>query len=201
MLIRSLKAPEEFAVSLATAKLHIRVVEDEEDELINIWIAAAHQHCEQYLRRSLAPQTWGLQLNGFPCKRIYLPHGPVTAVSAITYRDVDGAVQTVASTDYRLSQNDEIDWVTPTGTYSWPVPQADTPDSVAITYKTGKAADLVAPQIRAAVLLLVGDMHEHREAQVEALLHENKAVMALLHPFRNYNERYITQDCCMDRAF
>lgn len=39
--------------------------------------------------------------------------------------------------------------------------------------------------IRAAVLLLVGDLFEHRERQGERMLYENSAFALLLNPYRS----------------
>jgi uncharacterized phiE125 gp8 family phage protein len=201
MLVSTVKLPEEFAVTLEEAKLHIRVVEDVEDSLIAMWIAAAHMQAERYLNRSLAPQTLLLSLTGFPCKRIYLPRGPVTAVVSVTYRDVDGALQTVASTDYRVINSDHVTIVQPNTGVAWPKTQADIPDATTITYKAGKAGELVPAPIKAAILLRVGDLHEHREAQMETMLRENEAVHCLLHPYRVYDEQYMRQECCVERSF
>lgn len=41
-----------------------------------------------------------------------------------------------------------------------------------------------APSIKAAALLLIGDLFENREAQSDRVLNENKAVVRLLYPYR-----------------
>ncbi len=197
MRIRSEKPASEFVVSLEAARQHIRVFEDVEESLLVDYVGAAQGHCEQFLRRSLRPQTWSVLLARFPCKRIFLPHGPVTSIVSVKYRDDTDAEQTIASTNFRLVQNDEIDFIQASAGYTWPTTRSDIEDAVTITYKAGKGDDFVPYQIKAAVMLLAADLHEHREAQSEGVLHENQAVMALLHPFRNYSERYIKQDCCV----
>jgi hypothetical protein len=122
-------------------------------------------------------------------------------VTSVSYRDVDGALQTVAGTDYRIINSDHVTIVQPNTGVTWPKTQADIPDATTIAYKAGKAGELVAPPIKAAILLLVGDLHEHREAQSEIVLRENETVHRLLHPYRVYDEQYMRQECCVERSF
>lgn len=92
-------------VTLAEAKLHLRVDQDTEDSVITIYMAAAEEYIEKYINRTI------------PNKN--LPAGSVPA------------------------------------------------------------------PIRAACLLLIGDMYQNREAQVvAATIAENPAMFRLLQPYR-----------------
>ena len=51
-------APTEEPVSLAEAKLHLRVDYTNDDVLIGALITAARQHAENDTRRALVTQTW-----------------------------------------------------------------------------------------------------------------------------------------------
>ncbi len=44
--------------------------------------------------------------------------------------------------------------------------------------------DPVPAPVKAAALLLVADLYEHRESQTEAVLYSNRTFMALLNPYR-----------------
>ena len=59
-------APTEEPVSLAEAKLHLRVDDNADDALIAALITAARQHAENDTRRALVTQTWRLALDQFP---------------------------------------------------------------------------------------------------------------------------------------
>ncbi len=50
-------------------------------------------------------------------------------------------------------------------------------------YLNGLPDPIPAP-IKAAALLLVADLYEHRESQTEAVLYTNRTFMALLNPYR-----------------
>ncbi len=59
-------APIEEPVSLAEAKLHLRVDYSNDDLLIAALITAARQHAENDTRRALVTQTWRQVLDQFP---------------------------------------------------------------------------------------------------------------------------------------
>ncbi len=59
-------APTEEPVSLAEAKLHLRVDYSNDDVLIGALITAARQHAENDTRRALVTQTWRQVLDQFP---------------------------------------------------------------------------------------------------------------------------------------
>jgi len=62
-------------------------------------ITAARQSAERFLNATIANRTRTLRLDAFPAADgvLYLPRGPVTAISSIAYVDAAGANQTVAS--------------------------------------------------------------------------------------------------------
>jgi hypothetical protein len=53
---------------------------------------------------------------------------------------------------------------------------------------TGEKAIMMPPAVRLATLMLASDSYEHREAQSEITLTDNRYVDNLLHPFRDYYE-------------
>ncbi len=94
-------APTAEPVSLAEAKLHLRVDDNADDVLIGALITAARQHAEHDTRRALVTQTWKLVLDAFPESVITLDRAPVSAVVSVVYTDPDGVSQTLAPGGYR----------------------------------------------------------------------------------------------------
>jgi uncharacterized phiE125 gp8 family phage protein len=90
------------------AKAHLRVDFDDDDELIESYIAAAIQNIDGrdgWLGRALASQTWELRLPEF-CDRggreIKIPLPPLIAVESVKYYDTDDALQTFTAGDYEV---------------------------------------------------------------------------------------------------
>ncbi|HEY1066379.1 MAG TPA: head-tail connector protein, partial [Pirellulales bacterium] len=82
-------------ISLATAKLHCRVDSGEEDELLELAIAAAREYVESFTRRALVSQTLRLSLDVCPLRELILPRPPLASVVEIAYDDEDGEEQTL----------------------------------------------------------------------------------------------------------
>lgn len=101
MTLSLVTGPTVEPVSLAAAKLHLRVDADDDNGLIQALIMAARQHVESYTRRQLITQTWDYQIDAFPCGEIVVPLAPVSSVTSITYLDTTGATQTWSSSNYR----------------------------------------------------------------------------------------------------
>lgn len=158
-------APEEKPVSIAEAKLHLRVDHSEDDTLIDGFIAAATEHLDGWagiLGRVLVTQTWTQKFGGF-CSKLRLPLGPVSTVATITYFDSENSMQTLPDTDYSVLTNAAGTYVIPAIGVSWPATFARA-DAVTATYVAGASiADVPAP-IRTAILLMVANWYENREA-------------------------------------
>lgn len=96
-------APALEPVSLADAKLHLRVDVADDDALIDQLIRAAREHAETFTHRALITSTWDLKLDAFPCDGvIWLPKPPLVSVTSITYVDTAGVSQTWSSALYTV---------------------------------------------------------------------------------------------------
>ena len=84
-------------VTLADARLHLRVTDTAEDALIGVWITAAREACEHYTQRSIGSQTLELRLDEFPDGAIDLPRSPVTAITSLKYIDTNGTEQNASA--------------------------------------------------------------------------------------------------------
>lgn len=143
----------ETILPIEDAKAHLRVTHSSEDTLIEALRDAAIGHVERVAGVALAEGTWRWTLRSFP-SRIDLPMGPVTTVDAVTYFDADGAEQTYA--DARLVNGSAY----PAAGGSWPTAY----DSVTVEFTAGLASASDAPELLAAVQLLLGHFYINREA-------------------------------------
>jgi uncharacterized phiE125 gp8 family phage protein len=176
---------------LDEAREHLRVDTDDEDALIASQLVAARMHIETITGRQLLPATWELQIDGFPDEPITLPRSPVISVESIAHLDGTGALQTLPPTDYQLlagsSPTSDPAQVVPAFGRTWPGVVA-MPNAVRVRFVAGYADEDAVPQpLKAAILLVLGDLYANREAQVPGAamqLSANPAVEALLAPYR-----------------
>jgi uncharacterized phiE125 gp8 family phage protein len=163
------------AVSTSDAKTHLRVTDTAEDTLIEALCQAAQGHIEAVLGAPLTPEVWEQSFDGFPCGSLQLLKQPVTAVASVKY-DLDAVETTLDTADYRLDLVSGRVW----SDGSWPT--ADDVGSVRVRFTAGYAA--VPAPLKAAVLLLIGDLYANREAKQLADLGDNPTIKALLWPYR-----------------
>lgn len=133
---------------------------------------------------------------GLPCRachlHIELPHGnlavaaldPSPTVESIKYVDLDGALQTLAPTEYSVDAVSIPGRVHLAFGKSWPTARRQW-DAVKIVYSVGWSVDAIPQSIKQAVLLLVSQMYEFRTPEVEkALFKVQFAYEALLQQHR-----------------
>lgn len=177
-------------VDLATAKAHLRVDHGDDDTLIEAYIAAACAHIDGpagWLRRAIGEQTLEARFDSFRngrCDVIRLPNPPIVDVVAVKYLAADGAEQTLDPEAYELTGGNEL---RPAYGTSWPTAQSYA-DAVRVTYDAGYATP-PAPVV-AAVLLMVGDLYEHRETTSDGAaspVQMSTIVENLLAPYRVWN--------------
>lgn len=179
-------APTVWPVTLVEAKAHSRIDIGDENALIESLIIAATRHCEHITRRQFMLATWRLSLDRFPCGAfndpsspaieghdILLPRPNLLAVSSIKYDDADGTEQTMDAADYRVSTDEKPARICLAYDQVWPTTRAQS-NAVRVLYTAGYSADASAtvaqaavPQnVKQAILLLVSQWYENREAQV-----------------------------------
>ena len=175
-------------VSLADAKLHLRVTQAAEDDLIQSLIISARNVIEEELGLSLITTTWQQKLQQFPFhpNRIYLDRAPVVAITSITYVDSANATQTLDSSRYITGLSHRPAWVMPQYADIWPDARGYNDDvTVTFTAGFGTSADDVPASIKQAMLLLIGTMYENRESVITGtIVNELPTVKLLLMPHR-----------------
>ena len=206
MPLQLITAPGDEPVSLAEAKLHLRVDFPDDDALIVAMIAAARHHAEMLTRRQLITARWKFVLDRFPVSgclgnagqaagdpfflpgnAILLPKSPLQAVLGIDYLDTGKVLQTLPATDYVVDAACEPARITPVAGSTWPgtLPQIA---AVSVLFDAGYGTAADVPEgIKAWIKLRVGSLYEHREdfalitrGRIEAL----PFVDGLLDPYR-----------------
>jgi uncharacterized phiE125 gp8 family phage protein len=101
-----IEAPDnDDVLALQQAKAHLRVDIDDDDELIESYIAAAIQNIDGrdgWLGRALAAQTWELRLPEFCGREISVPLPPLIAIESVKYYDAADVLQTLSPGDYEV---------------------------------------------------------------------------------------------------
>lgn len=166
MALKLITPATALAVSLAEAKLHLRVDTSAEDTSITLMVMAAMEAAEQATGRAIMPQTWELALDAFP-SAFELTRVPAASVTSIKYWDTTDTQQTLGTQLYTLDNADDFSsaCVVPAYGGSWPTAREQV-NAVALRYVAGYAdAASVPAAIKGWLLLQVGAMFENRQAE------------------------------------
>jgi uncharacterized phiE125 gp8 family phage protein len=190
-------APTEEPVSLAEAKLHLRIdvaptsppAQTPEDNLILTLVKVARRHCEHFQNRAYIDQVWRMYLPDFPAETfIEIPKPPLQNVLLLEYKDTAGLLQTVSFTDPSggtLLETDDyiVDTASEPGRLclksgaAWPSANGDAM-AVCITFAAGYGlAEDVPEEIKQAMLLTLTRLYEGRGEGDEALPGAAKALL------------------------
>lgn len=140
-------------LTLAEAKLFLRVDGSEEDSLVSDLIVAATQSAENYLRQSLITQSWTLEQQYAPGVSVSLPLGPVQTVSQVSIV-LEDVTTVLASDTYELTADKRALALT----------QAATADRIVVEYVAGYGdASAVPGAIKQGILQQLSYLFHHRE--------------------------------------
>jgi uncharacterized phiE125 gp8 family phage protein len=167
-------------ITLAEAKLHLRVDDTAEDSLITALISAARETCEDRIEGTVPVTGWRLTLDAFP-DAIKLPRGPVASVESVKYIDDDGVEQTLSPLDYLVDTASMQGYIVPAYGKAWPETRGQI-NAVTVEYTAGSAAAQHA--LKAWMLLAIGEMFANREASAERPAVAHGFADRLLDPFR-----------------
>ena len=184
-------------MTLRQAHKHLRLFTEygkhPDDELIEVYIQAATGAAEDYLQRYLSQRQLRLKRDDFPTENmdgvtmINLPVYPVLSVDSITYVDLAGDTQTL--TGYEVDSDGvpaRIRVVEPPDVKEG---LSNLTINVTVGYESGTSpasADLIPAVIKQAILMMVGQMYEHRESVVTGAISTKipQSFEYLLHPHR-----------------
>lgn len=177
--------PSAEPVSLAEAKLHLRVDITDDDALITALIVAARQFAEMRTQRQFITAQWKLVLDAFPSK-ILLDKSPIASVQSIQYLDMAGVLQTVPPADYVFENSSEPSRIAPIFGKIWPIPVPQI-GAVQINFTSGYGNAAAVPEgIKSWMKIRIGSLYENR-SEVDVIpngqLVELPFVDRLLDPF------------------
>ncbi|MFO0863539.1 MAG: phage head-tail connector protein [Gemmataceae bacterium] len=161
-LVRT-QSPVAEPLTVDEAKAQCRVENDVEDAQFSEWITAARERAEAITGQSFITQTHVLTLDFWP-DEILLAHGPIQAISSITYLDNDGERQTWVEDEYRLVNKKQPPRIVPAVNCDWPnAAVADGSIEVTFIAGYGLAGTDVPAGIKAAMKLMIAHWYLHRE--------------------------------------
>lgn len=156
-------------VTLAEAKNHLRIIGDDLDTDVQGALEAAVEWCESVTGRTLRDTSTLVQ--SYECwpECVKFDREPVLSVTSVKYYDASNALQTLASSYYRLHQQSEtaaeLEWDDTTFT----TPSLyDRDDAVQITYAVGYATVPATAKhaIKLALSLFYGDLSDRETEPV-----------------------------------
>jgi uncharacterized phiE125 gp8 family phage protein len=156
-------------LTVAEAKLHLRVDISEDDAFIGTLITAAREWVENYLDRTLITTQLILRAAEFPTEELELARPPMVASGTatavvITYTLADTTTATLSTALYRVDRTSTPGNVAPIINGTWPSDVIEDANAVAVTYWAGygPTSASVPATIRHACLMLIGHWYESR---------------------------------------
>lgn len=177
-------------VSLAEAKLHLRVDQSVEDALLTMKIGAATRFCEENIEgsRQFLSQTfdlpvahWWFEQGGFGAlygesgwarqsvangrgEALAIPKPPLQSIASVKYYDVSGTLQTLDSSYYLVrTPYRQKGTIERAPLMTFPLCQPDRRYPITIRFVAGYgAASAVPTNLKCAVLIALGWLYEDR---------------------------------------
>lgn len=139
MSVRVTVEPLYEPVSRAEAKTWLRIDTDDtsQDAVVDMLIEAMRRHAETLTGRAFIQRTLQLVAKGWE-NPLVLPYPPLRSVSSVTYVDLDGATQTLATNQYVVHSWREPAVIVPEWNVTWPSHRSVI-DAIRVTYIAGYA--------------------------------------------------------------
>ncbi|HEX5998051.1 MAG TPA: head-tail connector protein [Hyphomicrobiaceae bacterium] len=155
-------------VTLAEAKVHLRVDTDVEDTLIASLIVTSRLHVEASLGLALITQSWTWFRDAWPPgPAVDLPLRPIQSIAAVRTYDAGDIPTTLDPAAYFLDSTGTPPRLVRHGALPWPriwPEPGRIANGIEITFTAGYGpiAEAVPSPIRQAILILIAHWHEHR---------------------------------------
>ena len=151
-----LEAAASPAITYDLAHDHLRLIDDSERALVELYIRAALDATEIETKRSLASQKFLYVADEFPdCDEICLEKPPLISVESVKYVDPAGVLRTLDSSWYTVDTYSKPGRIALNVGYRWPVTLCGA-NAVQVTYQAGHSAAQPLPDgiLQAALFLL-----------------------------------------------
>ena len=183
MSITDINAPPIEPVSLSGAKEFLRVDHDHEDALIADMIIAARLRIEQMARTSLITRRRLFTTQRICVSGVRLNHGPVNQVHKVSLVQANGTIIDIPLSELRINLRASPVNILVSSRELFSDYAADA-SALSIEFDGGYGAEKenVPMQLRQAVLLLLAQHYEHRDAAISRPV--PMLVDALLMPYR-----------------
>jgi len=195
-MIKVITPPTAEPVSLDLVKQQIRIIHDDEDVLIESYIKASRQYCEDVQGRAYIEQTIRYTLDRWPSRRwITLPRAPLMSVTHVKYTDIDGNVETLDVADYTVDIKTEPGRVVLKNGKSWPSVSLSPQNAIEVEFKAGYGSTVanVPATSKQAIMMLVAHYYENRETIASRGHIPQQVPMATTH-LLNMDQVYWTED-------
>jgi uncharacterized phiE125 gp8 family phage protein len=183
---RLVTAPATEPLTLTEAKLHLRVDDSIEDDMITSWIKSARMYVEGETMSPMISQTWAMQFDKSELNLLVwnVNKAPLISFSSVTYYDSNNDLQTLATTAYETDI-----YGSPARFRLKSVPVVyDRMNALQLNFVCGYANAAAVPQpLISAVKLMLGHLYENRQ-QVVTGTQVNRledAISSLIAPYRN----------------
>lgn len=191
--VRVMVRPTVEPLTLDEAKKHLLVEISDDDALITGLLTAAIDAVELATEHALIQRTIRYTLDSLCHEVIPLGWSPFVSAVDVRYLDADGVEQVLDTAIYSITASS--DRLPPRlqlkPNQSWPA-TAQMLDCAWVTYIVGypessndKGKALAAAAMKSAIRLMLGDLYENRESNLTVQTFENRAVEALIAPFRS----------------
>lgn len=176
-------------VSLNEALDHLRIDHSADNGLVGAQIEAAVEWAETFTRRPFVERTYDLFFDNWPRFPLDLPRPPLQSVTGVYYTDEDGTETEYASSNYLVDTSGTPGRIVLKSTATLPTVTLLEANAIRIRFVAGYgAASDVPSSVKAAILLLVGDLYENRENTIvgagNSIVQVPFSVTNLLWPYR-----------------
>jgi uncharacterized phiE125 gp8 family phage protein len=167
-------APVDEPLTVAEAKLWLRIDNDAEDPVIADMVQAARESCEVFTQRQFLTATFRMKLDAFPLNDapLQLPRPPLQSVTSVTYLDTGGVSTVMPSTDYTVDTDTEPGRIVLNYGKTWPSTRL-IEQSVTVVFLAGwTTPQLVPMSIKRAVAAQAGTLYGMRETISDRPVHK-----------------------------
>lgn len=173
MALKLVTPPASYPISLAEAKEHLRVQDDDDDDLISAMVEAATQSAEVFTGRAFIDQTWDYFLDALPTDGsvIQLPNPPLIEVAGLFYLDSADDELTFNEARYVVDDASAKARIALANGGAWPT-AATRMNAIRIRFRAGylnpvsPEEAMVPGPIKSAIKLTIGHLYANRESVV-----------------------------------